>query len=189
MSHAAYVELAPKVERIAKKFFRTFNSRRIGTYEDVLQEAYRGLGEALERFDPNHPQVNRDGYLMKSVTLHLKKRSCELGLIKIPTYLMGVINSLRRPSCAKLAHRANNNKTLTKLTHELSSPEEVNVSLEVRDAVENLTGVQKEIIKRRFGLIGNPLTLIEVAKELGIGRSTVIRIEMKAIEKLRTLLV
>ena len=45
---------------------------------------------------------------------------------------------------------------------------------------------EKRILIRRFGLSGHhPMTQREVAKEMGISRSYVSRIEKKALEKLR----
>ncbi len=50
---------------------------------------------------------------------------------------------------------------------------------------EELDEREREIIERRYGLIGEPLAQREVAKALNISRSYVSRIEKKALEKLR----
>ena len=57
----------------------------------------------------------------------------------------------------------------------------------VRDAVErNLTQREKTIVRLRYGLEGGqPLPQREVARQVGISRSYVSRIEKKALEKLR----
>lgn len=189
MSHPVYEELAPKVERVANAFSRRSTSRHIGTREDVVQEAYRGLGEALERFNPDHPDANRDGYLMTSVSLHLRKASCDLGLIKIPTNLLGRSAATRRPKSAAMAFRARQTAPLDKLSHlKPSSPDKSRTVLMVRDAVERLPRYQRDVIERRFGFYGDPMTLDEVAEDLGIAHCTVFRREKQAMEKLRVLL-
>ena len=50
---------------------------------------------------------------------------------------------------------------------------------------EMLDDREKEIIRWRYGLIGDGLTQREVAKKLNISRSYVSRIEKKALEKLK----
>lgn len=50
---------------------------------------------------------------------------------------------------------------------------------------EMLDDREKEIIRWRYGLIGEGLTQREVAKKLNISRSYVSRIEKKALEKLK----
>lgn len=57
---------------------------------------------------------------------------------------------------------------------------------QVRDAVEELEGREKQVILLRYGLDGRtPQRQREVAKQLGISRSYVSRIEKRALEKLR----
>ena len=60
-------------------------------------------------------------------------------------------------------------------------------TIRVRSYVETcLTGREREIIRKRYGLDGKkPMTQIKVGKELGISRSYVSRIEKKALEKLK----
>ncbi len=50
---------------------------------------------------------------------------------------------------------------------------------------ECLTAREREILERRYGLVGEGMTQREVAKLYGISRSYVSRIETKALSKLR----
>ncbi|MBR2338665.1 MAG: RNA polymerase sporulation sigma factor SigK [Clostridia bacterium] len=61
----------------------------------------------------------------------------------------------------------------------------INASKLYRYMEETLEDREKEIIRRRYGLTGNPQTQREVARRLDISRSYVSRIEKKALGKLR----
>lgn len=56
---------------------------------------------------------------------------------------------------------------------------------------EELDDREREIICKRYGIadengrVGNPMTQREIAKQMGISRSYISRIEKKALEKLR----
>lgn len=52
-------------------------------------------------------------------------------------------------------------------------------------ALNNLVGREKEVIKCRFGLYGEEMTLDQVGRRLDIGRERVRQIEAKALRKLR----
>lgn len=56
---------------------------------------------------------------------------------------------------------------------------------EVKELMECLTDREKLIIKRRYGIIGDPVTLEYLSKELGLTRERVRQIEKQALQKLR----
>ena len=57
---------------------------------------------------------------------------------------------------------------------------------EVRQALEQLEGREREILILRYGIYGGkPLTQREIASKLNISRSYVSRIEKKAVERLK----
>lgn len=77
--------------------------------------------------------------------------------------------------------------------HDSNVAEELALREQIRKVKENmesvLTGREIWIIRRRYGLSGqHELTQREIAKQLGISRSYVSRIEKRALEKLRKII-
>ena len=65
--------------------------------------------------------------------------------------------------------------------------EEVDLSLEeqaLRRAIETLPEREQAVIRLRFGFEGEPMTLADVGKELGLSREWARRLEARALEKL-----
>jgi RNA polymerase primary sigma factor len=55
---------------------------------------------------------------------------------------------------------------------------------QVRDALSVLSDREREVVIRRYGLDGDPETLDEVGRTLGVTRERVRQIERKALERL-----
>jgi RNA polymerase primary sigma factor len=59
-------------------------------------------------------------------------------------------------------------------------------ALELSEALQALPPRLRDVLERRFGLVGHPQTLEEVGKELGITRERVRQLESRALRELRT---
>ena len=51
--------------------------------------------------------------------------------------------------------------------------------------LERLPADQRQVLRRRFGLVGVPLSRADLAAELGVSESTVRRLEARGLEALR----
>jgi RNA polymerase sigma factor (sigma-70 family) len=58
--------------------------------------------------------------------------------------------------------------------------------IEISKALSSLTSRQQQVIRMRYGLDGEPLTLAETAKQLGVGKERIRQIEGTALVRLRT---
>jgi RNA polymerase nonessential primary-like sigma factor len=59
--------------------------------------------------------------------------------------------------------------------------------LDIERLFENLTPQQQKVLVMKFGLVGRPMKLTQIADELGITRQQVINIEKSALRKLNSL--
>ena len=65
--------------------------------------------------------------------------------------------------------------------------EQVHAGLEeetIRKALDTLSEVEREVIRLRYGLDGDPITLREVGKRLGVSHERVRQLESSALEHL-----
>jgi RNA polymerase nonessential primary-like sigma factor len=59
----------------------------------------------------------------------------------------------------------------------------------LEDCLAQLSAKQREVVERRFGLHGHPVsTLEEVGREIGVTRERVRQIQMDALRKLKRIL-
>lgn len=181
-----FFALKKHVDIIARKVARQPWSRRIGNFQDILQEAYCALLEALRKFDPDHPSRNLKGFVCQCVFNHLRGSSLRLSLIRVPTNLMGAKAARMRPKDYRNAGRALSIGRLNPLANLTQTP--AYPVLVVQDAIRSLPPFEQEVVSSLFG-IGRPKeTGEELGKRLVRGKDTISIAKKRGLRKLKRLL-
>jgi RNA polymerase sigma factor (sigma-70 family) len=178
---------------IVKSLWRRGSLRNLGTIGDAVQEGYKALIRAWDKFDHKRPDAKWSSYASKTIRRHLLREHRQGGVIHTPASAM---RQSSNPALRQAARRAKACITIGVLDEMPALADSTAFSRsEVREVVARLPPADREVIEQRFGLGPNedyPWTgataeerkLREMATEQGVTPQTIAYRERRALEML-----
>ena len=181
--------------------------RRSGwlTLDDLVQEGARGLSHAIDKFDATMGTA-LSTYATWWIRQYISRAIANSGLVRIPVHVQDTVVG-RMKDCVRRFDRFESIEEMVAVQADLDEAEgqsdeawdEVNTSplavdgeyervdaeVVIRGLLIVLTEREAYVIRRRFGLDGQSLTLEEVGGKLGVTRERIRQIEKAAMDKLR----
>lgn len=193
--NALVVRFIPLCWQIASRMYKRPDIRRIGTMDDVFQEACLALIRAAERFDPSRG-VKEITFLHRSVSLKLKTVARDHGIIRVASHVQDNrkrdADDERWEELVSKATKAMNIQQfdLDLYGHEVDPTECYDPDPFLFEDVENtlrfLDRESKWAVAGFFGLTPmGKLTLDELAGEKGLSRERVRQLKDRGVKRLR----
>lgn len=159
----------PLAMLVARKMYESQDFvRRLGTLDDVTQEAMIGLLKAAELYNPTHgSKATFMTYAYRSVHNWIYRQGQAAGLIRIPCHIRVVdwegIPTAYVPQIPEKYNARQREEEESSVDHE-----------RVLAALAKLDGDERELVVLRFGLSGaEPLTMPEIGKVRGVSKEAV----------------
>lgn len=166
---------------LAVFFAKKFRATRMDL-EDLVQEAYLGLIEAAERFDPNYGtkfSTYARWRIVKTIMDSIRTRN---EMIRVP-------RSQKKKDCLSLDGLLNAAERLVDPAppvYELIDEEEKRQA--VHDCIRKLSKREGIVVRLRHGVNTERLTLVRVGQILGVSPERVRQIQKEGEKKLRVIL-